>query len=201
MRWRFNRAFCEWSLPLPWDLPRHAQLGCAPCTVHLPHTGQGVRAGCPGCSPRRRWRGTGVRGGPAGAEGSHRHERGRVGRWERRGTPEQPVGPVHPGHVWGHPLRHPQPCTMRLLGRPAHLGATAGGRAEACVHDNRVQLVAGWSIFVQKNVTGFLSLMAICPSAFSNQKRIKNCKNYDQNTGEQVLRVSVNERRGISSES
>lgn len=98
-------------------------------------------------------------------------------------------------------IRSLAPRTVRLLGRPAHLGATAGGRAEACVHDNRVQLVAGWSIFVQKNVTGFLSLMTIYPSAFSNQKRIKNCKNYDQNTGEQVLRVSVNERRGISSES
>lgn len=98
-------------------------------------------------------------------------------------------------------IRSLVPRTVRLPGRPAHLGATAGGRAEACVHDNRVQLVAGWSIFLQKNVTGFLSLMTIYPSAFSNQKRIKNCKNYDQNTGEQVLRVSVNERRGISSES
>lgn len=60
--------------------------------------------------------------------------------------------------------------------------------------------MAGRSIFLQKNVTSFLLLLTIFTSAFSNQKCIKHRKNDNQNAGKQVLRASVNERRGTSGE-
>lgn len=79
-----------------------------------------------------------------------------------------------------------------------YLGATVGWSPEACVYDNRVQLVVGWSVFLQENVPRLLSLVTIQTPGFGNQKCIENHRNRNENTGKQVSRVSIN-RRGMNS--
>lgn len=72
-----------------------------------------------------------------------------------------------------------------------HLRAAVGRGPEAGVHDDRVQLVAGPRVLVQKNVTRFLFFMTIYTSAFGDQKCVKNRENGNENTGKQVFWLPV----------
>lgn len=80
-----------------------------------------------------------------------------------------------------------------IRGHHPHLGTAVGRGPGAGIHDDRVQLAAGPGVLLRKHVTGFLFLMTIYTSAFSDQKCIKNREDGNEHAGKQVFWPSASE--------